>query len=328
MAEKPTYDELSQKLKKLERELSRHRKDISSLEADHNRLEAILESAIHAIIVVNEKGQIIKWSGQAELLCGWSREEVIGKPVFMIMPARHREMHKEFMQHILGGQRGSHFAKRIETNILYRDEFEVPVELSISMTGGINGEREFAVFMHDITERKSYEAQLHHMSVTDELTGLFNRRGFKTLADKQLKVAARNKHEVFLLYADFDNMKWINDKYGHPAGDSALVETAVILKNTFRQADLIGRVGGDEFIVLLSDRKGRKSEETVIDRLEEEINKANSIKNRRYKILLSIGTVSCDSANTISIDELMIKADKLMYESKRQKKESGNYTHF
>ena len=122
-------------------------------------------------------------------------------------------------------------------------------------------------------------------------------------------------------------MKWINDTLGHQTGDNALIETAVILKNTFRLADLIGRVGGDEFIVLMTDHDETKNEQTVIKRLETEIEKANAMKNRSYKIMLRIGTVSYKYNHRCSIDEMMIKADQLMYESKREKKETGNYNH-
>ena len=147
------------------------------------------------------------------------------------------------------------------------------------------------------------------------------------MADRQLKLASRNKDDIFLLYADFDNMKWINDTLGHQTGDSALLETAVILKKTFRQADLIGRVGGDEFIVLMTDHANQKTEEKVMARLQKKIARANSRKNRKFKVMLSIGTVHYDHNESCSIDELMIKADRLMYDNKREKKTSGQYSH-
>ena len=328
MAGKPTYEELELEVSGLASEVAGYRQDIELLKADHTRLQAILESAIHAIIVVNDRGLVIEWPGQAELLCGWNKNEILGKPISVIMPARIRERHQTFLQEVLQGRRGDDFGKRIETAILYRDEFEVPVELAVTLTK-IGGRPELTLFVHDITERKNYEAQLHHRSISDELTGLFNRRGFMALADKQLKMAQRNGKGVFLLYADFDNMKWVNDTHGHPVGDNALVETALILKNTFRQADLIGRVGGDEFIVLMSEPPERRGEEVVLERLAMEIDKANRRANRKYQVLLSIGTVRYDHRQQTSIDELMSQADLLMYEDKKKKKALGldNYRH-
>ena len=252
---------------------------------------------------------------------------MLGKPISRIMPARIRELHQTLIPEVLHGQHGAIFGKRIETTIINRDEFEVPVEIAVTMTR-VGDRPEITLFMHDITERKNYESQLYHISITDELTGLFNRRGFITLADKQLKMAHRCDKDAFLLYADFDNMKWINDTHGHPAGDSALVETAAILTSTFRQADLIGRVGGDEFIVLMNEPKERQGEEVVLERLECEISKANSQPDRKYQILLSIGTVRYDHSEDTGIDELMSRADLLMYENKKQKKALGidNYS--
>ena len=100
------------------------------------------------------------------------------------------------------------------------------------------------------------------------------------------------------------------------------------MKNTFRQADLIGRVGGDEFIVLISNRKGKKNEEAVVDRLEKSISEANSKKNRRYKILLSYGTVRYEPGSPCTIEELVTRADELMYSNKKEKKEAGLDTHY
>ncbi len=326
MARKPTYEDLEAAVEKLEHKIADQQNDIRLLSDDHTRLEAILETAIHAIIVVNDQGKIIEWNSQAELLCGWQKEEIIGQPIFKIMPPRNRKLHKEFFPKVMAGEHGRDFGMRIETSILYRDEFEVEVEMAVSLTK-VGNRNEITIFLQDITERKHYETQLQHLSVTDELTGLFNRRGFMTLGDKQLKSACREQGEIFLLYADFDNMKWVNDNLGHSVGDDALIETAVLLKNTFRQADLIGRVGGDEFIVMVSNRRGKKNETAVIERMEKSLKKANLKKNRKYKILLSYGTVRYSHDTPCTIEELVNQADLLMYSNKKEKKEAGLDSH-
>ena len=99
----------------------------------------------------------------------------------------------------------------------------------------------------DITDRKKVEEELRAATMTDYLTGLLNRRGFFTLADQQCKLASRSKRAIALLYIDLDGFKHINDELGHEVGDQVLVETANILKRTFREADVIARIGGDEF---------------------------------------------------------------------------------
>ncbi len=173
----------------------------------------------------------------------------------------------------------------------------------------------------NITDQKLLEEKLHAMSVTDDLTGIFNRRGFLTMADKRVKMADRSLESLFLLYADLDNMKWINDKYGHKTGDNALRETAELLRNTFRKSDIIGRLGGDEFAVLLASKPGTDSEDSVVERFEENIKSVNRQPGKNYLLSISVGVTTYNAKLPCSIEELMSRADNLMYECKKRKKE-------
>ena len=165
-------------------------------------------------------------------------------------------------------------------------------------------------------ERHRMLAQLRAMSLTDELTGLYNRRGFLTLAEQQLKMANRTKTEKFLLYADLDGLKQVNDKFGHQEGDMALAGVAKILTETFRESDIIARMGGDEFTVLLTTGV---DVEWLPSRLQQNIEAYNKRANRPHKLSLSMGLVRYDPVNPCNIDELLASADKLMYEQKRDK---------
>ena len=104
--------------------------------------------------------------------------------------------------------------------------------------------------LRDVTERKRMEEDMRSLSLRDELTGLYNRRGFITLAAQELKMADRLKRGIFVLYADLDGLKAINDTLGHKEGDMAIKDAAVVLKETFRNSDIIGRIGGDEFVII------------------------------------------------------------------------------
>ncbi len=172
----------------------------------------------------------------------------------------------------------------------------------------------------DITERRKMEAKLRESALTDELTGLFNRRGFMTLADQLIKVSARDKTDLLLIYADFDNLKWINDTLGHTVGDQALVETAVLLQDTFRLADVISRLGGDEFVILCTDNSALGNEETILGRLSETVEKTNRMTNRQYPLSLSVGVGRYEHLAPGSIDELLHRADQAMYKNKEDKK--------
>jgi diguanylate cyclase (GGDEF)-like protein len=171
----------------------------------------------------------------------------------------------------------------------------------------------------DITDRKRMEAEILALSITDQLTGLYNRRGFLFHAGQQIKLSQRNKSGLLLFFADLDLLKQINDTLGHEEGDKALIEAANILKETFRTSDIIARLGGDEFAILAIDIKETKPE-FFTARLHQMIDIWNNQENRKYKLSISMGCACYDPAKPCSIDDLIARADKLMYEEKQNKK--------
>ena len=168
-------------------------------------------------------------------------------------------------------------------------------------------------------EHAKMHERLHDISLHDELTGLYNRRGFFTLAEHLLKTAKRQQAGLFMLYCDLDGLKGINDALGHQKGDWALIDTANILKETFRDSDIIARIGGDEFVVMPIKTTGDNLE-IVINRLQKAVEMDNTKSKREYKLSISTGTAYFDPLSPCTIDELLSQADKLMYEQKRTKK--------
>jgi diguanylate cyclase (GGDEF)-like protein/PAS domain S-box-containing protein len=175
----------------------------------------------------------------------------------------------------------------------------------------------------DITDRKELEEKLQTAAITDDLTGLFNRRGFITLAGQQCKLADRNKSDVCLLYLDLNGLKAINDELGHKAGDKALIDISTVLRNSFREADIIGRIGGDEFAVLLTDSSITGTENIIVSHLRSNLNEFNKRKNRKYKLSVSAGVAHFEPGRKCTIDNLLIRADKLMYEDKNGRHQNG-----
>ena len=170
----------------------------------------------------------------------------------------------------------------------------------------------------EIAKQKQLEERLKAMSFTDELTGLYNRRGFFTLAQQQMKITERTKKDMLLFFADLDKMKQINDTMGHQVGDKALIEIATILKEVFRESDIIGRMGGDEFAILAIDTTD-ETREVLIMRLHNILDDYNRPEGRSYHLALSIGIAHYDPEKPSSLDKLMAQADILMYEEKRNK---------
>ncbi|MEI7635716.1 MAG: diguanylate cyclase [Syntrophus sp. (in: bacteria)] len=172
-----------------------------------------------------------------------------------------------------------------------------------------------------IMAQRRADEEILKLSITDQLTGLHNRRGFITFADQQLKLSDRTKRGMLLFFADIDGMKLINDTLGHEEGDKALMEVAAILKETFRSVDIIARMGGDEFAILAIDSTEVNSA-IFLTRLQENIDTHNHQENRKYSLSISIGCACYDPENPCPLNELMVHADKLMYEHKRIKKSS------
>ncbi len=169
-----------------------------------------------------------------------------------------------------------------------------------------------------ISERERMEKKLYTLSITDELTGISNRRGFFTLAKQQFKIANRTKRKMLLFLVDLDGLKSINDILGHNEGDQALIGTADILKKSFRESDIVARIGGDEFAVLAME-----TIEVTAVRLNSNLDAYNSKSNKSYNLSLSTGMVRYDPEHPSSIDEMFSRADKLLYEQKKKKKKKN-----
>jgi diguanylate cyclase (GGDEF)-like protein len=201
-----------------------------------------------------------------------------------------------------------------------REELHARVEVGIRI---VTLQRNLA---QRVAELEQAQETLRNLSLTDDLTGLYNRRGFFTLADQQLKAARRANREACLIYVDMDGLKNINDTQGHETGSQALKEIAGILRSTFRSSDIIARIGGDEFVVLeTSDEKANT--ESSISRLMENIRRHNAEKLRAYDLSLSIGLVRGGLNNYPTVEALLMRGDELMYEEKRSKRRARGDAH-
>ena len=171
--------------------------------------------------------------------------------------------------------------------------------------------------VHCAAKQYMLQAELGNLALTDELTGLCNRRGFMAIAERQLKIGHRTGRGIVLFFMDIDGMKQINDSFGHGEGDRALKRMAKALKMTFRDSDVIARLGGDEFAVLAIEASDN-SETAIRARLAEDL-KSVSAGETRYTINLSLGAVRINICSSASIGEWMVRADQAMYEQKRRR---------
>ena len=158
------------------------------------------------------------------------------------------------------------------------------------------------------------ERELRSLALTDDLTGLYNRRAFYAVAGQQIKVMRRKGQGLLLFFADLDHLKFINDTYGHREGDFALIRAADALERTFRTSDIVGRLSGDEFAVLALEASC-EDEYRILRRLEENLDEAGA-EQPRYRLSMSVGAVRFDPKHNVSLGDLLSKADQAMYAQK------------
>ncbi len=271
-----------------------------------------MSSGVAVYDAVNDGGDFIfkDFNMAGEKIDNISKERLIGKSILDVFPGVKDVGIYEVLQRVWKTGQLEHFP-----TAFYKDE-------------RIHGWRdnyiyklpsgELVAVYDDITEKKRLEDHLSTLSITDELTGLYNRRGFFALAQQQMKVAERTKKDMLLFFADLDKMKQINDTLGHHEGDKALIEIATILKEVFRESDIIGRMGGDEFAILAIDTSD-ETREVLIHRLRNILDNYNRPEGRSYQLSLSIGIAHYNTETSLTLDELMTQADTLMYEEKRKK---------
>jgi two-component system cell cycle response regulator len=170
-------------------------------------------------------------------------------------------------------------------------------------------------------ERHRLLSALRSLSLIDDLTGLYNRRGFADLGEQYLKLARRTARGVTMVFLDLDRFKTINDSLGHHVGDRALMKVADILRATFRRSDIVARLGGDEFAVLALEASGESSE-LLLDRLRERFQDFNRTSHEPYQLVVSIGMARHDGDARIRLEDLLAEADNAMYEDKRGRRKA------
>lgn len=218
--------------------------------------------------------------------------------------------------------------KRVERELQeYRHRLE---ELVASRTADLKRTNE--ELERDIAARKVAEGELavkaqalaasnailENLSLVDDLTGLYNRKGFLALAEHRRKLAHRSEKPFSVAFMDLDGLKGINDSFGHQAGDRALVEAANVLRDCFRESDILARLGGDEFAVFVAEAEEDKIA-GIVARIHQKLDAFNRTASRPYPLSVSIGIVSCSPEKESDLETLLGQADRLMYEQKRNK---------
>ncbi len=268
------------------------------------------------VIGADGNGIVNVFNAAAEKLLGFSASEVVGKKSVaeIYLSLEHARDIKRLMFSEDFGPVGT--VEGYEAQLLCSDGESIPVRLSATIVDESEGSS--IGFFHDLTERQNLEKQLHKLSVTDELTGLFNQRHFYKVMAKEIERAKRYEHPLSIICFDLDNFKKINDSLGHLEGDRVLRMVGDVLGETLRSCDVAVRYGGDEFMVLLPETHLKDAARTS-ERLRSMFNKKCpfSIDNAADSIVtvsMSLGVTETDG--TENTDQIVQRADLAMYESK------------
>lgn len=295
-------------------DITRQRREVEELRASEERHRFLTEYSSDMISIASWEGRYLYVSPASAALLGYQPEELTGSTFYEMVHEKDRAAVRRTHLLVLEKLGAAMIAYRIKR----KDGRHIWFESTIREVprSGRETPRELVVVSRDITERKLQEERLKDMAILDELTGLYNRRGFMALAAQHLKQAKRAKRRALLLFADLNGLKSINDTHGHADGDRALVVAAEVLNRTFRDSDVVARVGGDEFAILAIEAD-TESVEAIKARLQSALDHANR-GNRPYEISVSVGIVPYDPDTHTSVEELMAFADREMYMNKRE----------
>ena len=275
------------------------------------------EVAHDAFLAVDERGVIVSWNPEAEVVFGWTREEALGRALAdLAVPARHRPIYEEHLRALvqdLDGARGPLVPRR-ELVAVHRSGAEFPVQVTV-WSGGRDGSRTIRGFVRDLSERKRFEGQLASQALHDRLTGLPNRVLLRDRLEHALARAARRGASVALLIADVDRFKVINESMGHDGGDRLLVAVAERLVELLRPGDTVARMGGDEFALLCEDIGGYQEAAGIASRVVGAFEKPFHVQGTDLSLTASVG-VAVGSLAGPAPELLLRDADVAMYRAK------------
>jgi diguanylate cyclase (GGDEF)-like protein/PAS domain S-box-containing protein len=296
------------------------------------RYRAVFDSANDAIVSSNNTGTIISWNHGAEVIFNYSETEAVGLPLTMLMPSRFSNDHLVGMERMQTGGEKYIIGKTVEVEGQRKDGSIFPLEISLA-EWWVGNDQFYTAMMRDITERKQAEAELHRakdelqqsyareqqLSRTDGLTGIDNHRSLLILAKREFEISMRYQPPLSMMFFDIDNFKQINDIFGHAIGDQALIKITQTVCDKLRSADLIGRYGGDEFVILLPQTSAQDAL-PLANRIHASIADMRLDTDKGpLTVTISIGIAQTihGEAQTDTVENLLMRADQALYSAKQ-----------
>jgi len=277
---------------------------------------ALVESAVDAIVTSDSTGRITSWNPAAERLFGYSAEDVVGRPLTILMPEEMREAHERGMDRFTATGAARIIGRTVEVDAVAADGTTFPVEMSLS-TFETNDGRFFTAVIRDITDRRYAHEKLAHQALHDPLTGLPNRTLVLDRIGQALARSARRQWSVAVLFFDVDRFKVVNDSLGHSAGDALLVLVVERLQSLLRPGDTMSRLGGDEFLVVCEEVDGVDQARHLAERLSDAFRTPFVLGEREMFATASLG-IALGRAPEATPEGLLRDADAAMYRAKER----------
>ncbi len=310
-------DQAKRHVEELNRFIAAQERISKALQESEEHFRTAFDYAAIGMALVSPAGRWLRVNRSLCEILGFSEEEFLASD---FQELTHPDDLGEDLAHVYRMLAGEILTCKLEKRYLHKHGHDVWALTSASLVHDAQGQPLHLIFqIEDITERKRAEAAIHALSLVDELTGLYNRRGFLAFSEQHLTSIQRTNKNLMVIYADLDDLKQINDSYGHQEGDRALVKTAEILRETFRSSDVLGRLGGDEFMVFAAVEPDG-GVESALARLNFGLDNYNALKTVPYKLSISVGLAIMYPDGNESVEELMARADQAMYQNKRKRK--------
>jgi diguanylate cyclase (GGDEF)-like protein/PAS domain S-box-containing protein len=285
--------------------------EIKRAEESLKGFEILFRHSPLGILIGSSDGVVVDANAAATDLLGFAREELIGQSSSTLQLLQGNEQAR-----IFDSLRTRGFVRALVLKITVKSGAKRDVMISVDRLE-LERETRYIATLLDVTALKRAEESLRQASLVDDLTGLHNRRGFFALGEQQVKLARRQSQpNLALLFADLDGLKEVNDVLGHHAGDELIRQAAKVLRQTFRESDIIARLGGDEFVVLAAFDPSRTGE--MVARLRAKLDTLNMDRPNEPALAMSVGVSSFQPGNTL--EEVLADADRKMYADKAQRR--------
>lgn len=277
--------------------------------------DELLEHAPDAIVGVDTDGRIIFVNHQLETMFGYTKSELVGAPLEMLLPVDARTRHTQLREDHQKSPVGRPMSTTRGLAGRHKDGREIPVDIALGSHQGENG-IQVTAFIRDVSERQRMESEMRHRATHDSLTGLPNRVLMQDRLDLAMIQARRYHSGCALLMIDLDNFKEVNDGWGHSMGDRVLVMAAKRISRALREEDTVARFGGDEFVVLVSGRHSRESVAAIADKIMAALKNGFVVGAQQFHISASIGVANFPQHANDS-ETLLSNADIAMYKAKQ-----------